>query len=123
MPVAVSSARYSSTENEPGGRAWVSCAMQPPPYESGSLATAAIARPVPVLAADVQQPGSTVVRGVVSRHRPTIPAGLEVNRLPSRMYFLTMSAERWPVWDMITRSEAPAAAAEVANPARKLWPA
>ena len=28
-----------------------------------------------------------------------------------------MSAEQWPVWDMITLSEAPAAAADVARPA------
>jgi hypothetical protein len=39
------------------------------------------------------------------------------------MYFLTMSAERWPVWDMITRAEAPAAAALVASPALNECPA
>ena len=33
-----------------------------------------------------------------------------------------MSAERWPVWDMITRSEAPAAAALVAEPALRECP-
>ena len=42
---------------------------------------------------------------------------------PSRMYFLTISAEQWPVWDMITRSEAPAAAALVAKPALNECPA
>jgi hypothetical protein len=40
------------------------------------------------------------------RHKPTIAAGFAAKRFPSRMYFLTMSAERWPVWDIITRSEA-----------------
>jgi len=39
------------------------------------------------------------------------------------MYFLTISAEQWPVWDMITRSEAPAAAALVAKPALNECPA
>jgi hypothetical protein len=34
-----------------------------------------------------------------------------------------MSVERWPVWDMITRSEAPAAAVDVASPARSECPA
>jgi len=33
-----------------------------------------------------------------------------------------MARLRWPVWFIIARSETPPAAAEVASPARRLWP-
>jgi hypothetical protein len=47
---------------------------------------------------------------------------LSVKMLPALMYFLTMASLRWPVVRMIVRSRAPAAAADVARPARRLCP-
>ena len=37
-------------------------------------------------------------------HNPTLAAALSWNRLPARIYFLTMGRLLWPVWAMIARS-------------------
>jgi len=59
----------------------------------------------------------------VASYNPTLAAALSWNRLPARIYFLTMGKLLWPVWAMIARSLTPACAAAVARPARKEWPA
>lgn len=51
-------------------------------------------------------------------YSPTRAAAFSMNSDPMRTYRLTIALERWPVWAMIERSEAPAIAAEVASPAR-----
>ncbi len=56
-------------------------------------------------------------------YNPTFPAALSVNSEPRRMYFRTMASDLCPVCAMMLRSLTPAAAAAVASPARKLWPA
>jgi hypothetical protein len=63
-------------------------------------------------------PGDTTVGS-----RPTTAAAFSRNREASLMYLRTMFADLWPLWAMIDRSEAPATAAAVTRPARRLWPA
>ena len=46
---------------------------------------------------------------------PTIATAFSLNKEPSRIYRRTVLTERCPVWFMIDRSEAPAAAADVAG--------
>jgi len=60
---------------------------------------------------------------LVPLYSPTLAAALSWNRLPARIYFLTMGRLLWPVWAMIARSLTPACAAAVARPARKECPA
>ena len=56
-------------------------------------------------------------------HSPSRVAAFSRNRLPSRMQRRTIFSERCPVWFMMQRSLAPFAAAWVAWPDRRLWPA
>jgi hypothetical protein len=56
----------------------------------------------------------------MSSYNPTIAAAFSRNSDPSFIYRRTVLTERWPVWFMMLRSEAPAAAAEVASPDLKL---
>src|SRR5436305_9833681 len=44
-------------------------------------------------------------------HKPLRAAALSWKRLPRRMYFRTCLRERWRVWSMMARSEAPPSAA------------
>jgi hypothetical protein len=55
--------------------------------------------------------------------QPTFPAAFSKNKEPSRMYLRSVARLRWPVCAMMARSLTPAAAAAVAMPERRLWPA
>ncbi len=66
---------------------------------------------------------ATPLLSPIQPYNPTLAAALSWNRLPARIYFLTMGKLLWPVWAMIARSLTPACAAAVARPARKEWPA
>ena len=44
-----------------------------------------------------QRMASSDTPSMARLYRPAIAAAFELKRLPSRMYRLTMSAERWPV--------------------------
>jgi hypothetical protein len=50
----------------------------------------------------------------VVAYNPNFPAEFSRNKVPSRIYRLTICTLRCPVWAMIDRSEAPAMAALVA---------
>ena len=56
-------------------------------------------------------------------YSPTFAAAFSRNSDPSRMYLRRVARDRWPVWAMMARSGTPAAAAAVARPARREWPA
>ena len=53
-------------------------------------------------------------------YSPTTATAFSLNSDPSFIYLRTIFSERWPVCRMMDRSEAPAAAADVASPDRKL---
>src|ERR1017187_3044726 len=56
-------------------------------------------------------------------YSPTALAAFSRNREPSRMYRRSIAVPLWPVCSAMTRSGTPAAAAEVARPARNECPA
>lgn len=56
-------------------------------------------------------------------YSPTVAAALARKSEPSRMYLRATATLVWRVWRMMSRSSAPAMAADVARPARRLWPA
>ncbi len=56
-------------------------------------------------------------------YSPTVAAALARKSEPSRMYVRATATLVWRVWRMMSRSSAPAIAAAVASPARRLWPA
>src|SRR5690606_2982957 len=56
-------------------------------------------------------------------YSPIPAAALSRNMFPSRMYRRTIMTDLCPVWAMMARSLFPAAAALVARPARREWPA
>ena len=58
-----------------------------------------------------------------SPYSPTLAAAFSLNKLPSRIYRLTIAVERCPVCFMMALSYAPPIAAAVANPDLKLCPA
>ena len=79
------------------------------------------------------RPAQPVAREQLDRARrayppswPYSPTALEAfsrNKEPSRMYLRSIAVPLWPVCSAMTRSGTPAAAAEVARPARSECPA
>ena len=63
------------------------------------------------------------VLGYSKTYKPTTATAFSRNSDPSRIYLRTVFNDRWPVWFMIDRSEAPPIAADVANPLLRLCPA
>ncbi len=56
-------------------------------------------------------------------YNPTVTAAFARKRWPSRMYRRATAMLLCLVWRMMSRSSAPAITADVASPARRLWPA
>jgi hypothetical protein len=56
----------------------------------------------------------------LDHYSPTFAAAFSRNSEESLMYRRTIALDLWPVWAMMLRSLAPAIAAEVASPARRL---